>query len=164
MTAIEFNTKLISHAGLLKNFALVLTKNAEDAQDLVQETYLKAFMYKEKFTDSTNFKAWLCTIMKNIFINNYRRSVRFKRIIEENLDFMCIEKNESRNTVESVINYKDLDTSISKLKGTTKTSFVKHNEGYKYKEIAEELAIPLGSVKSHIFQARKLIIKYLKEN
>ena len=85
MTAIEFNHQLVSLEDHLKRFALSLTSNNEDAMDLIQETYLKALNYRSKFTEHTNFKAWIYTIMKNTFINNYRRNVR-KRTIMDNTD------------------------------------------------------------------------------
>ena len=85
MTAIEFNNQLLSFQNPLKYFALKLTADNEDAEDLLQETFLKALKYKNKFEDKTNLKAWLYTIMKNTFINNYRRAVR-KRTIIDNTD------------------------------------------------------------------------------
>lgn len=83
MTTIEFNNKLTNESSLLKNFALKLTRNSEDAGDLVQETYLKALRNQDKFADETNLRAWLMTIMKNIFINGYNRNTKKNSIIEE---------------------------------------------------------------------------------
>ena len=82
MTTIEFNTRLLGEKQSLKNFALSLTHNNDDALDLVQDTFVKAITYREKFEDSTNLKAWLFTIMKNTFINSYRRAVKTKQIIQ----------------------------------------------------------------------------------
>ena len=81
MTAIEFNTRIINEKQALKNFAISLTHNTDDALDLVQDTFMKAITYREKFQDNTNLKSWLFTIMKNTFINNYRRAVKTKQII-----------------------------------------------------------------------------------
>src|SRR6187200_1277122 len=86
MTAVEFNTRIIQENSSLKNFALSLTHNSDDALDLLQDTYLKAITYREKFEDSTNLRAWLFTIMKNTFINSYRRAVKTKQIIQTNAD------------------------------------------------------------------------------
>jgi RNA polymerase sigma factor (sigma-70 family) len=76
MTAMEFNYQLTNLSGNLERFALSLTSNSEDAKDLLQETFAKAITYRDKFEDNTNLKAWTFTIMKNTFINNYRRTVK----------------------------------------------------------------------------------------
>jgi RNA polymerase sigma-70 factor (ECF subfamily) len=76
MTALEFNYQLTSLSESLERFAFSLTTNREDARDLLQETFVKAISYRDKYADDTNLKAWTFTIMKNTFINNYRRTVK----------------------------------------------------------------------------------------
>ena len=87
MTAVEFNYQLTSLQDNLERFALSLTQNIEDAKDLLQETFLKAISYREKFADHTNLKAWVFTIMKNTFINNYRRSVKTKTTFDNTFPY-----------------------------------------------------------------------------
>ena len=86
MSTIEFNNQVLNFKSALGYFALSLTSNSEDAKDLLQDTLVKAIVYKDKFTDATNLKAWLYTIMKNTFINNYRRSVKVNQIIDNTKD------------------------------------------------------------------------------
>jgi len=90
MTAIEFSHSLEQLTGSLKPFALKLTKDMEEANDLLQETLLKAFVNRDKFTQGTNLKAWLYTIMKNTFITNYQRMVRRGTFIDttDNLHYI----------------------------------------------------------------------------
>lgn len=159
MTTIEFNSLLIQQKDILKGFALNLTRNKEDALDLVQETILKALTYRDKFANKTNFKAWLMTIMKNTFINSYRRNVMGTNIKGE----IKITTSKSYNQIDSYINTKDLKIAIDKLKDEYKIPFERFVEGFKYHEIAEELQLPIGTVKSRIFIARNKLASYLKE-
>lgn len=165
MTAIEFNRQLLSYQNPLKYFALKLTADNEDAEDLLQETFLKALKYKDKFQEQTNLKAWLYTIMKNTFINNYRRAVRKKTIIDNTADdyFVNSTKKQSPISPESEYNYKEIMKTVELLNDECKIPFQMHNEGYKYKEIAEELDMPIGTVKSRIFLARKKLSAALKD-
>ncbi len=164
MTAIEFNRQLLSYENLLKYFALKLTSNTEDAEDLLQETFLKALRYKDKFESHTNLKSWLYTIMKNTFINNYRRSVRKRNIMTNSDDYDYIKPSISASPVspESEYRHQELSKSIDALSDDCKIPFKMHNDGYKYKEIAEELNLPIGTVKSRIFLARKKLSKQLQ--
>ena len=151
MTAIEFNQQLIAFQNPLKYFALKLTSDNEDAEDLLQE--------------STNLKAWLYTIMKNTFINNYRRNVR-KRTIMDNTDddyFVNSTKKVSPVTPDSEYNHKDILKTVDALNDECKIPFQMHFDGYKYKEIADELNMPIGTVKSRIFLARKKLTDALKD-
>ncbi|KAA3650394.1 MAG: RNA polymerase sigma factor [Bacteroidetes bacterium] len=165
MTAIEFNTQLLSHQNVLKYFALKLTTDMDDAEDLLQETLLKALKYRDKFQDQTNLKSWLYTIMKNTFINNYRRNVR-KRNIMTNTDdreYFVPAPNQSEISPESHYNFKEITKTVETLSDDCKIPFKMHNEGYKYKEIADELNLPIGTVKSRIFLARQKLTKALKD-
>ena len=114
MTAIEYNTRILSERQALKNFALSLTHNSEDASDLVQDTFMKAIIYREKFQDNTNLKSWLFTIMKNTFINSYRRAVKTKQIFQTNADLAMARawKNNYYENSESRIATKDIMNKI----------------------------------------------------
>jgi len=160
MTAIEFNTRILKEKQSLKNFALSLTHNNDDALDLVQDTYVKAITYREKFEDSTNLKAWLFTIMKNTFINSYRRAVKTKQIIQTNADIAMARafKNNHQDITESRLAAKDIIQKIENLDDQYKIPFTRYYNGFKYEEIAQEMQLPLGTVKSRIFLARKQLM------
>ncbi|CAG0959192.1 ECF RNA polymerase sigma factor SigR [Flavobacteriales bacterium] len=165
MTAIEFNHQVVKLQTPLKYFAIKLTADAEDAHDLLQDTILKAFKYRDKFVDKTNLKAWLYTIMKNTFINNYRRSVRTRMIIDNSKDLYVINTPSKvvNETVVSKITHNDIWKSVNELNNELRTPFKMHVEGFKYKEIADEMNLPIGTVKSRIFLARKKLMEELKE-
>ena len=165
MTAIEFNQQLINQSTPLKNFAYSLTLNSEEAQDLVQDTYLKAITYKDKFADATNLKAWLYTIMKNTFINTYRRSVKTRQVFTPTEDLTLVKPIAGTGMpgAESQINHKHISKAVEALEDDYKIPFTRYFDGYKYKEIAEELDLPIGTVKSRIFLARKRLMSELKE-
>lgn len=165
MTAIEFNHEILSYQNPLKYFALKLTSDNEDAEDLLQETFLKALKYKDKFQERTNLKAWLYTIMKNTFINNYRRKVR-KRTIMDNTDddyFVNSTKQKSPIEPDSEFNHKEIMKTVEALNDECRIPFQLHFQGFKYKEIADELEMPIGTVKSRIFLARKKLADALKD-
>lgn len=165
MTAIEFNQQLVNQRTPLTNFAYSLTLNSEDAKDLLQDTYYKAISYKDKFVDATNLKAWLYTIMKNTFINNYRRNVKKKQIISETNDTTLLKQsiNYSFTNAESEINLKQIHAAVNALEDDYKIPFQRYFDGYKYKEIADEMDLPIGTVKSRIFLARKQLMMALKD-
>lgn len=164
MTAIEFNTRIMNEKGSLKSFALSLTRNTDDALDLLQDTYLKAITYREKFEDSTNLKAWLFTIMKNTFINAYRRNVKTRQLISKGDDIALDRafKQNSYDHSESRLNAKEIIKHIENLGDDYKVPFTRYYNGYKYEEIAQEMKLPLGTVKSRIFIARKILMDALK--
>jgi RNA polymerase sigma factor (sigma-70 family) len=164
MSTTEFYTLVMQEQRLLKNFAFKLTMDPDDAKDLIQDTILKAIKYKDKFISSTNLKGWLCVIMKNTFINSYRRTVRKNTLISKSFDLANDEVQTSiyANTTDSQINYKELMRVIHLLKDEFKLPFLRYVDGYKYKEISEELEIPIGTVKSRIFIARKELMAKLK--
>ncbi len=162
MSTIEFDGKLFSLSQMLHGFAYNLTKNSEDAKDLCQETAFRALANKEKFQPGTNFKAWTFTIMKNIFINNYRKKVKSNTILDntENQFLLNSATHATGNNAEAKILMDELNGFIARLDDSVKIPFLMHYDGYKYQEIADELELPLGTVKSRIFFARK----ELKEN
>jgi RNA polymerase sigma-70 factor (ECF subfamily) len=165
MKASSFNNQLLSYENPLKYFALKLTSDNEDAEDLLQETFLKALKYKDKFKEKTNLKAWLYTIMKNTFINNYRRKMRKKTIMDNTDDdyFVNSTKQKSPISPESEYNYKEIRKTVDELNDECRIPFQMHNQGFKYKEIADELEMPIGTVKSRIFLARKKLTDALKD-
>jgi RNA polymerase sigma-70 factor (ECF subfamily) len=157
MSSTEFYTKFDQMSTLLHSFAYNLTKNVEDAKDLFQETAFRALTNRDKFRPGTNFKAWLFTIMKNIFINNYRKKVKANTIMDstDNLYYINSGSVMISNGAESNIMMKELKHMIEELDDSTKIPFLMHYHGYKYQEIADHLDLPLGTVKSRIFFARK---------
>ncbi len=164
MTKNEFNLQLDDHSAFLRSFALNFTKDIEDANDLVQETMLKAVTYYGKFKDGTNLKGWLFTIMKNTFINNYRRLVKTNALITQSDDISSanLHYSASENLSESKFVIGDINKALSTLQPEYYVPFVKYFEGYKYYEIAEMLEIPIGTVKTRIHVARQILKKYLR--
>lgn len=159
MSTIEFSDKFDALTSSLNSFAYNLTKNDEDAKDLYQETAFRAITNREKFQPGTNLKAWLFTIMKNIFINNYRKKVKRNTIIDstDNMFFINSGSVLISNEAGSNILMQELERMIGELEDNIKIPFMKHYEGFKYQEIADELDLPLGTVKSRIFFARKAL-------
>jgi RNA polymerase sigma-70 factor (ECF subfamily) len=129
----------------------------EDAKDLYQETAFRAMTNREKFRPGTNFKAWLFTIMKNIFINNYRKKTKANTIMDstDNMYYINSGSISISNGAESSIMMQELTKMIAGLDDSIKIPFLMHYQGYKYQEIADHLDLPLGTVKSRIFFARK---------
>jgi len=164
MTQLQFNTALLGLENKLLYYALNLTSDQEKARDLLQETFLKALTYREKFTPGTNFKAWIYTIMKNTFINNYRRNVKTKNTFDgSNNDLLLkFQKDKSYPSPESIYCSKEIIKCINALEAEYKVPFNMFLDGYKYKEIAQDLDLPLGTVKSRIFFTRKKLEKSLK--
>ncbi len=166
MTTIEFDNKFNTMSSLLHSFAYNLTKNVEDARDLFQETAFRAMTNREKFRTGTNFKAWLFTIMKNIFINNYRKKMKANTIIDstDNMFYINSGKNVISNGAESSLIMTELSNMIDALDDSIRIPFMMHYEGFKYQEIADHLELPLGTVKSRIFFARKELKVVIKRN
>ena len=157
MSTKEFSTLLIGNSNFLKGFALGFTHDTQDAEDLIQDTMMKALRYKNNFREGTNVKGWLYTIMRNTFINNYKRKKFQNTIVDttENQFFLNSGAQLQENSVMASINEKDILKSIDSLKQDFKVPFNMFLSGFHYDEIAEELEIPMGTVKSRIFHARK---------
>ena len=158
MTAIEFSHQITEVSGSLKPLALNLTRDKEEAKDLLQETLLKAFANRTRFKAGTNLKAWLYTIMRNTFINNYnkitKRSVtvdsdEYLQYFNHNQDFI------TQNGATAKFQMTDMKQAINKLQAEQRVPFLMYYIGYKYLEIAEKLQIPIGTVKNRIHMARK---------
>jgi RNA polymerase sigma factor (sigma-70 family) len=159
MSAKEFNQVLLENADFLKPFAVNLTKDSEAANDLYQETLYKALANQEKYNVGTNIKAWLFTIMRNIFINDYRRKAKQKTVFDNSANDYLINLKQASvsNAAESSLRMKEITEAIHQLPEIFKTPFRLYFDGYKYQEIADVLAEPLGTVKSRIHFARKLL-------
>lgn len=164
MSTLEFDQLLLSNTEFLKPFAITLTRDNEVAKDLLQETMYRAWANKEKYNVGTNIKAWLYTIMRNIFINNYRKKSKQKTVLDnsETGDFL-INHNQyiTANEAESNLKMKDIQSALYKLPEIFRNPFMMYFEGYKYHEIADMLHEPLGTVKSRIHFARKLLKEQL---
>ena len=157
MATSEFQTKLMSLQSNMLNFALMLTSNRDNAYDLLQDTTLKALDNEDKYTDNTNFKGWVFTIMRNIFINNYRRVARSATVIDqtEDLYHLNISQDSGFETPEGSFQAGEITAAINQMSDEYRIPFSMHVAGYKYNEIADEMNLPLGTVKSRIFFARK---------
>ncbi|MEX2513411.1 MAG: RNA polymerase sigma factor [Cyclobacteriaceae bacterium] len=159
MTTLEFSYSLNKLTHSLKPFALKLTRDMDDANDLLQDTMVKAFTNKDKFTDGTNLKAWLYTIMKNTFITNYQRMVRRGTFVDtsDNLHFINSGSGVIENDALTEFAMKDISDAIENLDEVYRSPFMMHYRGFKYHEIAEKLNIPIGTVKNRIHIARKVL-------
>lgn len=159
MSTLEFNQLLLHNSEFLKPFAITLTRDNESAKDLVQETMYRAVANREKYNFGTNIKAWLYTIMRNIFINDYRRKVKQNVILDATPNDYLLNHNQVAvsNPAESRMKLKEIETELHHLPSIFKTPFLLYFEGYKYHEIAGMLEEPLGTIKSRIHFARKLL-------
>jgi RNA polymerase sigma-70 factor (ECF subfamily) len=158
MTKLEFNKKFSTHREKLYGFALKLTRSTNDANDLMQETAFRAFKNRDRFRAGTNFKAWVSTIMRNTFINNYRKKKtrnRTEKPIEDNWE--ALKKKAVSNKAESNLSVREIQNTIDQLDDPFRQPFMMFFEGYQYKEIAEKMDLKIGTVKSRIFFARKKI-------
>lgn len=157
MSSKNFQTKLLDLQSNLLNFAYLLTSNRDDAYDLLQDTTLKALDNKDKYVDNVNFKGWVFTIMRNIFINNYRKVVRSATIIDqtEDLYHLSLPQDSGLETPEGSFAAQEITAAINTFSDDYRIPFSMHVAGYKYNEIADKMGLPLGTVKSRIFFARQ---------
>lgn len=164
MSPYEFNNRFFELSPILNAFAYNLTQNTDDAKDLYQETAFRAMANKEKFEVGTNLKAWAFTIMKNIFINNYRKKMKSNTIMDstDNLYYLNSGSRQEENGGDTNILIKELKELIEKLDETIKAPFLMHYQGYKYQEIADYFKLPLGTIKSRIFFARRELKDQIK--
>ena len=165
MNALQFQKKLLSLQENMMNFALTLTANRNDAQDLMQDTTLKVLDNQEKFVDNVNFKGWVLTIMRNIFINNYHKIVRTQTVVDQDIDLynLDIMNDSGFDNPDGAYQIQEITSAIESLNEELKVPFSMFVSGYKYNEIAEALDVPLGTVKSRIFFARQELKKRLKD-
>ena len=160
-----FKQRLLGLQSNLLSFAYQLTTNREKAADLVQDTTLKVLDNEEKYVDNVNFKGWVFTIMRNIFINNYRREVRSATVVDqtEDLYHLNISQESGLSTPEGSFAAKEISEAIRNFSDDYRIPFSMYVAGYKYNEIAEKMELPLGTVKSRIFFARKRLQEMLKD-
>jgi len=165
MTAIQFQEKVLSIQKNMYSFALLLTANRHDAEDLVQETTLRVLNNRGKYVDNVNFKGWALTIMRNIFINNYRKDLRSQTVIDHtgDLHHLNVSAYSNRENPEETMTVKEIRMTISCLSDELKIPFSMYLDGYKYNEISDKLALPLGTVKSRIHFARRELRQNLPE-
>jgi RNA polymerase sigma-70 factor, ECF subfamily len=160
----EFQQQLIGLRQQLYYFALSLTKDRDNASDLLQESMMRALTYRDKFRDNTNFKAWIYTIMKNTFINDHRRDKRTKALMDSvERERNTVSRVQMPNSPDSSVKMSEIQRSLDKLDPAFREPFNMHHAGFKYHEIAEELKIPIGTVKSRIFQARQRLMEMLSD-
>lgn len=164
-TTKNFRSELMSVQEDLLRFAYKLTGDSEDAYDLLQETSLKALDNEDKFEPDTNFKGWMYTIMRNIFINNYRKQMRDQTFVDqtENLYHLSRSQESGFESTEAAYDLKELRKAVNDLPKSYRVPFSMHVSGFKYREIADKLNLPLGTVKSRIFFTRRKLQLLLKD-
>lgn len=167
MSQNDFQLQLLATEPKMLAFALKLTQNIDDAKDLVQETVYRSFKNRKRFEAGSNFRAWTMTIMKNIFINDYRKRTRRRAKMvhdySDNQYFMNSGERTIENQGVSQINVEEITEIIKRLPEDLKIPFVMHYRGYRYEEIAQQVDIPLGTIKSRIHFARKQLKTWIKE-
>lgn len=161
----NFTENLVNIQHDLFRFAAKLTANENDARDLLQETSLKVLDNENKFTPDTNFKGWAFTIMRNLFINDYRKVVREQTYVDQtdNQHYLNKSENYAVDMIESICDVKEMYHIINKLSNEYRQPFLMFVAGYKYHEIGNKLNLPLGTVKSRIFFARQQLKNELKD-
>ena len=165
MRTSNFTQNLLGMQSELHRFALKLTADNEEANDLLQETSLKALDNEDKYTPDTNFKGWMYTIMRNIFINNYRKTVRDQTFVDQtdNLYHLNLPQDSGFESTEGNYDLKEIRKIVHSLPKEYRVPFSMYVSGFKYREIAEKLALPIGTVKSRIFFTRQRLQKDLKD-
>ncbi|MFW5886276.1 MAG: RNA polymerase sigma factor [Bacteroidota bacterium] len=157
MSTKEFNNQIISLEKNLKRFAKSLTNDEDEAKDLVQETYLKALDNKSKFREDINLKGWIFTIMRNIYINKYRRTLIRNTNLDSTKDLYYLNRvqNDGIFDPSEFCNLQEINEKIDHLESKFRTPLKMYLTGYKYDEIAQKLDLNLGTVKSRLFFAKR---------
>lgn len=165
MNSVSFKKNLLGVQEELLRFAYKLTADREEANDLLQETSLKALDNEDKYIPDTNFKGWMYTIMRNIFINNYRKIVREQTFVDQtdNQYHLSMPQDSGFASTEGAYDLKEMHRIVNSLPRDYKVPFSMHVSGFKYREIAERLGLPLGTVKSRIFFTRQKLQEELKD-
>lgn len=164
MSALEFNEQILGLISTLERFTLKFTRNQEEAKDLVQDTLVKALGNYHRFQENTNIKAWLFTIMRNTFINDYHKNIKIKSVVSLNYNVHELQhiNHDFAPSPEKELEHDDIQDGINNLKEELKNPLELYRKGYKYKEIAEMLDLPIGTVKFRIHQAREFLKESLK--
>jgi RNA polymerase sigma-70 factor, ECF subfamily len=169
----KFEQVAFTHMDSLYSTALRLTRNTEEAEDLVQETYLRAFRFFDQFQEGTNFKAWIFKILTNTFINRYRKKTRTPQKVQlEKVEF-ALESDPTPEPAPSWNGYDDasygelfdddIKSALSQLSEEFRMIVLLADvEGFSYKEIAEMVNRPIGTVMSRLFRGRKMLQKILE--
>jgi len=166
MTEKTFHRILLQNCDFLEPASIALTRNEEEAKDLIQDTLYRALLNKDKYQTGTNIRAWLYTIMRNIFINNYRRKRKFMKIstdVPQDYYLFQTDKVAQNGGIVS-FGLREIKDAIYRLPDIFRLSFELHYLGYKYQEIADALREPLGTIKSRIHFARKMLAATLSGN
>lgn len=165
MRTANFAQDLLSVQTELLNFAYKLTADREEANDLLQETSLKALDNEEKYTAETNFKGWVYTIMRNIFINNYRKALRDQTYVDQTDNQYYLDQNFDieGDSTEGSYDLKEMRRIVNALPKEYRIPFSMYVSGFKYREIADKLGLPLGTVKSRIYFTRQKLQEELKD-
>ncbi|WP_415940882.1 RNA polymerase sigma factor [Phocaeicola coprocola] len=165
MRTANFAQDLLSVQTELLNFAYKLTADREEANDLLQETSLKALDNEDKYTAETNFKGWIYTIMRNIFINNYRKALRDKTYVDQTDNQFYLNQNIDieGDSTEGSYDLKEMRRIVNALPKEYRIPFSMYVSGFKYREIADKLGLPLGTVKSRIYFTRQKLQEELKD-
>lgn len=163
MNQIQFTSAVYKHSNLLMSHALKFTHDEDDAKDLLQETLIKGMRFSDSFDEGTNIKGWLYVIMRNTYLNNFKKAAKRNAlfVVESEADHSMHIINSTTNDAETVFAMADIQKAMATLKFEYRFAFQKFFEGYKYVEIAEELEMPVGTVKTYIHQARLGLKKYL---
>ncbi len=168
----EFEAEAVPHMDLLYNFALRTTGNADDARDLLQETYLKAFRFWDKYEKGTNIRAWLFRIMKNSYINRYRKETREPGMVDyedvENFyDSIRADSTDTNDLQEKLFGNllsDEVTQALQSLPGDFRTVVILADiEGLSYEEVAEFLNCPIGTVRSRLHRGPKMLQTQLFE-
>ena len=167
----RFNKVMVPHMDVIYNYGLYLTGDREAANDLLQETYLKAFRFFEKFEPGTNAKAWLYRIMRNTFINEYRRVKRLPDLVtydEQISAYQMLPRDEEKTELRKQINGElfedEIAGAIASLPEKFKSVIVLRDvEDLPYEEIADALEIPVGTVRSRLHRARAILFAKLRD-
>lgn len=165
MRTANFAQDLLSVQTELLNFAYKLTADREEANDLLQETSLKALDNEDKYTAETNFKGWIYIIMRNIFINNYRKALRDQTYVDQTDNQFYLNQNIDieGDSTEGSYDLKEMRRIVNALPKEYRIPFSMYVSGFKYREIADKLGLPLGTVKSRIYFTRQKLQEELKD-
>lgn len=157
MTSSEFKSKILGIQPNLYNFAYMLTSNRDDAYDLVQDTTLKALSNEDKYIENVNFTGWIYTIMRNLFINNYRSTTRHGIVIDKSEDLyqLNLPQDSGLQSPEGTLTNSDIKSALDSFSDEYRIPFSMLIAGYKYQEISDRLHVPVGTIKSRIFYTRK---------